>query len=99
MNKVIAIWASIGCSAIDKEGKSKTYFKESDNVLWLVIGGKHPLVTSFGTGQNDALSAVLHTWNSSNNMSCTYLPDGLVVRIRRSHRRGPGSIPGQGTVL
>ena len=27
------------------------------------------------------------------------LPDGLVVRIRRSHRRGPGSIPGQGTQL
>lgn len=26
------------------------------------------------------------------------LPDGLVARIRRSHRRGPGSIPGQGTV-
>jgi hypothetical protein len=31
--------------------------------------------------------------------SCQYsskFPDGLVVRIRRSHRRGPGSIPGQG---
>ena len=27
------------------------------------------------------------------------LPDGLVVRIRRSHRRGPGSIPGQGSKL
>ena len=27
------------------------------------------------------------------------VPDGLVVRIRRSHRRGPGSIPGQGTSL
>ncbi len=26
------------------------------------------------------------------------LPGGLVVRIRRSHRRGPGSIPGQGTI-
>jgi hypothetical protein len=26
-------------------------------------------------------------------------PDGLVVRIRRSHRRGPGSIPGQGIVF
>ena len=25
------------------------------------------------------------------------LPDGLVARIRRSHRRGPGSIPGQGS--
>ena len=25
------------------------------------------------------------------------VPGGLVVRIRRSHRRGPGSIPGQGT--
>lgn len=25
------------------------------------------------------------------------LPGGLVVRIRRSHRRGPGSIPGQGS--
>ena len=25
------------------------------------------------------------------------LPRGLVVRIRRSHRRGPGSIPGQGS--
>lgn len=24
------------------------------------------------------------------------LPGGLVVRIRRSHRRGPGSTPGQG---
>lgn len=24
-------------------------------------------------------------------------PGGLVVGIRRSHRRGPGSIPGQGT--
>ena len=29
----------------------------------------------------------------------TAVPDGLVVRIRRSHRRGPGSIPGQGTNL
>ena len=26
------------------------------------------------------------------------LPGGLVVRIRRSHRRGPGSIPGQGSL-
>ena len=26
-------------------------------------------------------------------------PGGLVVRIRRSHRRGPGSIPGQGTIF
>ena len=26
-------------------------------------------------------------------------PGGLVVRIRRSHRRGPGSIPGQGKHL
>lgn len=26
------------------------------------------------------------------------LPGGLVVRIRRSHRRGPGSIPGQGNL-
>ena len=26
-------------------------------------------------------------------------PYGLVVRIRRSHRRGPGSIPGVGTCL
>ena len=25
------------------------------------------------------------------------IPDGLVVRIPRSHRGGPGSIPGQGT--
>ena len=25
-----------------------------------------------------------------------HVPDGLVARIRRSHRRGPGSIPGQG---
>ena len=25
------------------------------------------------------------------------IPYGLVVRIRRSHRRGPGSIPGVGT--
>ena len=28
-----------------------------------------------------------------------HFPGGLVVRIRRSHRRGPGSIPGQGTHL
>ena len=27
------------------------------------------------------------------------LPYGLVVRIRRSHRRGPGSIPGVGSFL
>ena len=27
------------------------------------------------------------------------VPYGLVVRIRRSHRRGPGSIPGVGTHL
>ena len=27
-----------------------------------------------------------------------HLPRGLVVRIRRSHRRGPGSIPGVGIV-
>ena len=27
-----------------------------------------------------------------------WVPGGLVVRIRRSHRRGPGSIPGQGTL-
>ena len=26
------------------------------------------------------------------------IPHGLVVRIRRSHRRGPGLIPGVGTV-
>ena len=26
------------------------------------------------------------------------IPGGLVVRIRRSHRRGPGSIPGQGNL-
>ena len=26
-------------------------------------------------------------------------PRGLVVRIRRSHRRGPGSIPGVGTLI
>ena len=25
-----------------------------------------------------------------------HVPDGLVARIRRFHRRGPGSIPGQG---
>ena len=25
-----------------------------------------------------------------------HIPRGLVVRIRRSHRRGPGSIPGVG---
>ncbi|KAL1264923.1 hypothetical protein QQF64_002950 [Cirrhinus molitorella] len=35
--------------------------------------------------------------------ACTRLdqpfPGGLVVRIRRSHRRGPGSIPGQGTLF
>ena len=28
-----------------------------------------------------------------------HVPDGLVARIRRFHRRGPGSIPGQGTKL
>ena len=28
-----------------------------------------------------------------------YLPRGLVVRIRRSHRRGPGSIPGVGILF
>ena len=27
------------------------------------------------------------------------IPYGLVVRIRRSHRRGPGSIPGVGTTF
>ena len=27
------------------------------------------------------------------------IPYGLVVRIRRSHRRGPGSIPGVGTTI
>ena len=26
------------------------------------------------------------------------IPRGLVVRIRRSHRRGPGSIPGVGII-
>ena len=26
-------------------------------------------------------------------------PYGLVVRIRRSHRRGPGSIPGVGKLI
>ena len=30
------------------------------------------------------------------NTDCL-IPYGLVVRIRRSHRRGPGSIPGVGT--
>ena len=29
-------------------------------------------------------------------LSRVYVPDGLVARIRRFHRRGPGSIPGQG---
>ena len=28
--------------------------------------------------------------------SQSWLPGGLVARIRRFHRRGPGSIPGQG---
>ena len=32
-----------------------------------------------------------NTWNRD-----LPLPGGLVVRIRRFHRRGPGSIPGQG---
>ena len=32
-------------------------------------------------------------------MKIMCLPYGLVVRIRRSHRRGPGSIPGVGTFL
>ena len=27
------------------------------------------------------------------------LPHGLVARIRRSHRRGPGSIPGGGVLF
>ena len=27
------------------------------------------------------------------------VPRGLVVRIRRSHRRGPGSIPGVGIIF
>ena len=27
------------------------------------------------------------------------IPYGLVVRIRRSHRRGPGSIPGVGSIV
>ena len=31
--------------------------------------------------------------------SCKPLPGGLVARIRRSHRRGPGSIPGQGSMF
>ena len=42
------------------------------------------------------------TFGSPNRLTIslwTRLPDGLVVRIRRSHRRGPGSIPGQGTDL
>ncbi len=30
------------------------------------------------------------------SINAASLPGGLVVRIRRSHRRGPGSIPGQG---
>ena len=30
---------------------------------------------------------------------CVCVPYGLVVRIRRSHRRGPGSIPGVGTTF
>ena len=29
-------------------------------------------------------------------LAVIHLPHGLVVRIRRSHRRGPGSIPGVG---
>ena len=29
-------------------------------------------------------------------LTAIHLPHGLVVRIRRSHRRGPGSIPGVG---
>ena len=32
-------------------------------------------------------------------LSTTDVPRGLVVRIRRSHRRGPGSIPGVGIGL
>ena len=31
-----------------------------------------------------------------NKPVCLQLPGGLVARIRRFHRRGPGSIPGQG---
>ena len=31
--------------------------------------------------------------------SCGTIPDGLVVRIRRSHRRGRGSIPRLGELF
>ena len=54
------------------------------------------------------LSCSLHLWFHLSTLD--YLPDseggvsvrfpgGLVARIRRFHRRGPGSIPGQGKLF
>ena len=37
--------------------------------------------------------------NISLRKPSSVVPYGLVVRIRRSHRRGPGSIPGVGNTL
>ena len=39
-----------------------------------------------------------YKWNKFSLIICQ-IPYGLVVRIRRSHRRGPGSIPGVGTTI
>ncbi|RXN36091.1 hypothetical protein ROHU_003254 [Labeo rohita] len=44
------------------------------------------------------MSASSHAINKSSTQDSPF-PGGLVVRIRRSHRRGPGSIPGQGTLF
>ena len=42
--------------------------------------------------------AAVSVKKSIRGLSTINIPRGLVVRIRRSHRRGPGSIPGVGNV-
>ena len=61
-----------------------------------------PRIAGQAAGASDWQSA----WQTGGDSGCPgeastvgvwpSLPGGLVVRIRRSHRRGPGSIPGQG---
>ena len=42
--------------------------------------------------------AAVSVKKSIRGLSPIIIPRGLVVRIRRSHRRSPGSIPGVGKI-
>ena len=54
---------------------------------------------SLGRLSNKAMTGHAMGMRSASESLCHYLPGGLVVRIRRSHRRGRGSIPRLGILF